>query len=433
MSIKKLFDSINNNRNYLPDTDEKNAFESVESERNLRAIKTTQDTFVPQVNYEKPARFAQYGSAYLYYKSAIERIHDYYPYDGSDADINEFYNGCLPIEQYIFDSRYPRSTGYITMSVGGWGTKTNVLAASGGYGFSDSAEYITFYGGPNTISHTKLQQVFPNPYDDKYQYSNIYDTDIYTTAGLPSDYGSGSRESNLKSDFDKGVTVEFWLKTGSAVASDTYANETQKEAIFDLWNNELSSSADYGRITIAINTLTASSPFIVTVQSGTAAGLDVEGCFEQAMGTGSWTGSVADNTYCLSSWKHYAFSMYNSGSDFTIKLHVDGDLKDTYTSSSMTLGELNSKNMMGRIGGLLTAPSGTLSAASSSHPGPSGLSGGGKLAGSLDEFRFWKGRRNSNELARYWKSQVRGGTNTDISNTTLGVYYKFNEGYNHLR
>ena len=422
MSIKKLFDSTNKNRNYLSDTDEKNAFESVESERNVRAIKTTQDTFVPQIDYERPIQFAQYGSAYLYYKSAIERIHDYYPYDGSDAEINEFYNGCLPIEQYIFDNRYPRTTGYITMSVGGWGTKTNALAASGGYGVSNSTEYITLYGGPNTISHTKLQEVFPNPHDDNYQYSNIYDTDIYTTAGLPSDYGSGSRESNLQSDFDKGVTVEFWFKTGSAVASDTYANETQKEVIFDLWNNELSSSTDYGRITIAINTLTSSSPFIVTVQSGT------EGSFERAIGTGSWTGSVADNTYCLSSWKHYAFSMYNSGSDFTIKLHVDGKLKDTYTSSSMTLGELNSKNMMGRLGGLLTAPSGTLSVASSSHPGPSGLSGGGKLAGSLDEFRFWKGRRNSNEIGRYWKSQVRGGTNTDISNTTLGVYYKFNEG-----
>ena len=41
---------------------------------------------------------------------------------------------------------------------------------------------------------------------------------------------------------------------------------------------------------------------------------------------------------------------------------------------------------------------------------------------------FWKSTRNSSEVARYYRSQVRGGTNTDISNTTLGVYYKFNEG-----
>jgi len=431
MSIKKLFDSTNKSRNYLSDTDQKDAFESVESARNARAIKTTQDTFIPQVNYEKPVNFAKYGSAYLYYKSAIERIHDYYPYDGSDAEINEFYNGCLPIEQYLFDSKYPRTTGYITMSAGGWGSRTNVLAASGGYGSSSASEYITFYGGPNTITHTKLQDVFPNPYDDKYQYSNIYDTDIYTTEGLPTTYGSGSRESNLKSDFDKGVTVEFWFKTGSTNPVATYANKTQKEVIFDLWNNELSSSADYGRITIGINSYTASSPFYVTVQSGTAASYNVSGCFEQAIGTGSWTGSFTDDTYCLSSWKHYAFSMFNSGSDFLIKLHVDGELKDTYTSSSMTLGALNSKNMMGRIGGLLTAPSGTIGSTGSGSTAATVnalYAGAGKLEGALDEFRFWKVRRNSNEIARYWKSQVRGGTNTDISNTTLGVYYKFNEG-----
>ena len=54
MSIKKLFDSTNKSRNYLSDTDQKDAFESVESARNARAIKTTQDTFIPQVNYEKP-------------------------------------------------------------------------------------------------------------------------------------------------------------------------------------------------------------------------------------------------------------------------------------------------------------------------------------------------------------------------------------------
>ena len=36
--------------------------------------------------------------------------------------------------------------------------------------------------------------------------------------------------------------------------------------------------------------------------------------------------------------------------------------------------------------------------------------------------------RNPEEIGINWFTQVRGGTNTDISNTTLGVYYKFNEG-----
>ena len=51
-----------------------------------------------------------------------------------------------------------------------------------------------------------------------------------------------------------------------------------------------------------------------------------------------------------------------------------------------------------------------------------------KLSGSIDEFRFWKVARNAKEIGFNYNAQVGGGTNTDISNTTLGVYYKFNEG-----
>ena len=54
--------------------------------------------------------------------------------------------------------------------------------------------------------------------------------------------------------------------------------------------------------------------------------------------------------------------------------------------------------------------------------------GWGKLSGSLDEFRYWKSRRTSEEINKNYFTQVRGGTNTDIANTELGVYYKFNEG-----
>ncbi len=46
----------------------------------------------------------------------------------------------------------------------------------------------------------------------------------------------------------------------------------------------------------------------------------------------------------------------------------------------------------------------------------------------MDEFRFWKVERTAQDIGRNWFGQVRGGSNTDISNTTLGVYYKFNEG-----
>ena len=106
--------------NLLSETNQKDAFKDVESERNLEQLKIKQDTYTPPVDYSNPVTFARYGSAYYYYKGAIERIHDYYPYDGSGAEINKFYNELLDVEKYIFDNLYPRTHGYIRLAVTGW-------------------------------------------------------------------------------------------------------------------------------------------------------------------------------------------------------------------------------------------------------------------------------------------------------------------------
>ena len=82
MSIKKLFGASDKEKNYLSETDTKDAFnDSVESEKNLKQLVIRDNQNVPQINYADPKNFARYGSAYLYYKTAIERILDYYPYD----------------------------------------------------------------------------------------------------------------------------------------------------------------------------------------------------------------------------------------------------------------------------------------------------------------------------------------------------------------
>ena len=57
-----------------------------------------------------------------------------------------------------------------------------------------------------------------------------------------------------------------------------------------------------------------------------------------------------------------------------------------------------------------------------------GMTGWGKLSGSIDEFRYWKARRTGEEVRENYFTQVRGGTNTSVSNAELGVYFKFNEG-----
>jgi hypothetical protein len=398
MSTKDLF-----NRNYLTDKNEKDAFSEIESADNAKAIHKKQNTFVPQINYADPLSFAKYGSARLYYESAIDRVIDFYPYDGSDAELNEFYNKSLDIEKYVFNNRYPRTNGYANFSPDGWGTTTQ---RNGGYGSPSTNEYITFKAGPNSVSQTAaIKSLVPDPTTSTYQYSNVYDENIYTNDGLPSDYGTGTRTSNLRSNFDDGVTIEFWAKTGSLSPL-----LTEKQVITDLWNNAASSSADYGRITVELDGTATGSPWLITVESGSTS------VFQQVVGTGV-------TVHTLSDWKHYSFVLQNSGSDFHIKLYVDGELDDTEVVTSTTISELNPDNMMGRIGALQTAPKALADASEVTN-----YNGAGKLSGSIDEFRFWKIARNAKEVGQNWFTQIRGGVNTDISNTTLGMYYKFNEG-----
>ncbi|MAG27517.1 hypothetical protein CMI47_18440 [Candidatus Pacearchaeota archaeon] len=410
MSIKKLFESTEKSRNYLSSTDQKDAFKDVESAKNVAQIAKKQSTFVPQVNYGDPKNFVKYGSANLYYKSAMDRIVDFYPYDGSDAEVNEFFNDSLDIDNYIFDNLYPRTNGYVNISADGWGTKT---AEAAGYGIPSALEYITLKGGPNTTTSTTTAGLFRDPESSKRDFANIYDTDIYTNAGLPSDYGSGSRESNLQSDFDRGVTVEFWLKTGSAIPLSDLISKTEKQVIFDLWNNNNERNHDYGRIIIELSGASdlVGSPFRLTVQSGTAGGTP-DGFYRQALGQNI-------NVDTLATWNHYAIKIYNTGSTCVTRFFVNGIYNDQYTHSS-NIGALPQKDLMGRIGALLTASAATTAGLD--------LDGAGKLSGSIDEFRFWKNARTGEEIIKNWFVPVRGGTNSDISNTTLGVYYKFNEG-----
>ena len=405
MSIKKLFDGDVDNRNYLSSTDQKEAFTEVESERNLEQINTKKAQFRPQIDYSNPANFAKFGSAKLYYQAAMERITDYYPYDGSDAEINEFYNKLLDIEKYIFDDLYPRRTGYVKLAES-TGTGSSTVDT---YSLPTTEEFVTLKGGPHAVSgDASLISASNNPYSDKFQHSNVYETDVYTSAGLPSDYGSGTRESNLQSDFEKGVTVEFWLKKPE-FKDPGLADQLGNEVVFDLWTSgSLTGSSDYGRITVELSP-DGSSPLQLTVQSGGV------GFQRQLIGQDLSTTTMA-------TWNHYSIVLFNSGSDFIQKLYVNGGLNDTNTTAGLSVGELKQSGLHGRLGALLTAP------ASASIGSEHLLAGGAKLSASMDEFRFWKTARNGQEIGRNWLSQVRGGTNTDIANTTLGVYYKFNEG-----
>ena len=62
----------------------------------------------------------------------------------------------------------------------------------------------------------------------------------------------------------------------------------------------------------------------------------------------------------MSAWHHYAITIYNSGSNLKTDFYVDGRLNQAQIHSGENLGELTSKNMMGRLGALQYAPSGTM-------------------------------------------------------------------------
>jgi hypothetical protein len=389
MSFKHLFDKAqtlkslsNKSAAEIGSTIESSEFQSQDIIKERR--------FLPAVDYSTASNFARYGSAERYYRDSIDRIYKTYPYDGSLRERLEWENESTEIDLHIYETLYPRSTGYAIMSADGWGTQ---VTEKSGYGWPSSLEYIYLKGGPH-----------PNPDGMSPLYlqftgSNYYDTD-------------SNRTSNLKYDLSgSGVTVEFWLKKDEWIAS-----LTTREGIFDMWNGVTDFSvSQYGRLRISLDSSNeGSSPFSITALSGTT------GITELAMGSSL---TIADG-----SWHHYAVSLMSASSGIETRLYVDGNLNDSSTSGT-GFSEVTGA-LQGWLGALGTHP---VDGVVFPDEGP----GGGRLSGSLDEFRYWKTQRSSQDIGRFWFTQVGGGTNKDpmpfintleVANTKLGVYYKFNEG-----
>ena len=346
----------------------------------------SEDRFIPNVDYNDPGTFARYGSAEEYYVQSLERVYDTYPYDGSLKERLEWENSSTYIDLYLLDNKYPRTNGYINLSYGGWGSGGALID---GYSLPASTEYIFFKGGP----HPNADGM--SPYATSFTGSNYYEPET-------------NRASNLKYDLDgNGVTVEFWLKKDAWVSNQT------KEVVFDLWNGVASGSSTYGRLRIALDgTADGGSPVVITARSGAL------GPIEAPIGTSL---TIADST-----WHHYALSFASASSGVATKLYVDGTLNTESTLGAASINAVTGA-LRAQIGALIT----------SSDIAPAAPQYAGKLSGSLDEFRYWKKQRTSQDIGRYWFTQVGGGTNSDPTpysdsqetvNTQLGVYFKFNEG-----
>jgi hypothetical protein len=400
MSIKKLFDS-NKPQTVLVSTNleeevVKNAPE-LESADNVREQIKRINRYIPAVDFSDPANFVTYGSAQSYYEDAISRIYREFPYDGSEEEATRFHNESNYLDLYIFDNRYPRTTGYAVFSSNGWGTAGTAVT---GWGSSSAPEYISFVGGPHTASGGMPAGTLHYTFTG----SNVYDADIYGTDGTLALDRVGSRESNLNYDLSKGVSVEFWLNKSTWLTSST-----EKEVVFDLWNGSVSSSAGYGRFLLyATGAADGADPLYLHLGSGSSTA-DIS-----LLSSAYTTASIAD-----AAWHHYAVTVQSGSTGLTTKAYVDGTLNKT-TTSAINFGAVTG-SLKAFIGALQTAPSGAAFASTT-------MTGYGKLSGSIDEFRYWKSKRDEKDIQNNWWTQVRGGTNEEIANAELGVYYKFNEG-----
>lgn len=412
MGIKDLFDS--ENTKILTSTTLEEEHEAIESIENIKQKRLSKERFIPQVDFSKPENFAHYGSAERYYENSMKRVLNQYPYDGSEAEIQGFLNNSTYVDLYVLDKKYPRTNGYIKFSATGWGTLTGSVIKAGWGAPSTTGsighEYIDIRGGPHTASGGMIGKDLA----DVFAKSNIYDTDIYDTEGVLSLDRDGSRESNLQFNISSsGGTFEFWFKK-----AHWNAGLTSKEVVFDLWNQEPIGSSQYGRVLLF---LSGASSTTSTMRYQINSGSTLSSLLASSGSVPLLGGKTVDDD-----WHHFAVVFKQNGSNLDFRDYLDGT-PEGVTDASIVFNDMSGSWKL-RLGALQTAPEGITPDKGEAD----GMSGYGKLSASLDEFRYWKTVRTEKEINENLWKQVRGGTNTDISNTNLGVYLKFNEGITNI-
>ena len=175
MSIKDLFNNPGTPKIQKSVTSDE-LVQNVESSAYVEAKRKEFERFVPPIDFSNPANFAKFGSAELYYEKAFERIHNYYPYDGTLHEKVEFENSSSYLDKYVLENLYPRTNGYLTFEAGG-------------------DQYISVFGGPHTASNGMIGKTLDSTFDDSMKYDE-----------------EKKRTSAFEFRGDDGITVEAWLK-----------------------------------------------------------------------------------------------------------------------------------------------------------------------------------------------------------------------------
>ena len=363
----------------------------------LASLERKEDRFIPHIDFSTASHFAKFGSAEKYYEDAFTRIHNFYPYDGSKKEKVEWELSSSYLDKYVFEHEYPRSTGYIYVGTAA-PRDTPKTAAPFNFCSSSNPQYVYIKGGPNADPYGNYKlELEPGKSTTAISKANLYNT-------------SSKRVSNLKFDPNTGITVEFWLKKDDWGGNGSAA---RTETIFHLMNSGSTATVgvDRGDFRIYLDSLTANTSSIyVGIASGTIA---------HTHSVSPGLTDIAD-----SNWHHYAIVNGNSGSYNYVELYVDGEYADFSTGSV----DYNPGTIAAVTGALVAAVGATAGAVANDSTEVGAFGWGDIYKTHIDEFRYWKTKRNAREIGRFYIDQVAGGTNTDTANTDLGVYYKFNEG-----
>ena len=118
MSVKKLFKRTKQASSigkYLKKSSLVDVKSAIESSEQLAASVNKQESYLPAVDYADPKEFAKFGSAEEYYDNAFSHVLNNYPYDGSKLEKVDFYNSMNPLEKWVFENKYPTSTGFVVL------------------------------------------------------------------------------------------------------------------------------------------------------------------------------------------------------------------------------------------------------------------------------------------------------------------------------
>jgi hypothetical protein len=369
MSIKDLWQKQKENKLSVKTINSQNSqefFNEVESPDYVTQYQKSINLYLQDVNFATASNFARFGSARKYYENLTTRITETY----TGKDVYYPYDGSKA-KQLEFENNLNPYEKYIFL-----------------YEYPRSTGYVEFgrtwdavgsgvsgFGATNTPEYIK----FFNQNND-----NIYDPD------------NGLRE-NTRFIPESGSTIEFWMKKNAFPNS---ATQTAKECIF------YTKTYDSDKLLIiyidqAVNT----GSFVINYKYSNLGTSDL-------IYVSSSLSTLAD-----SNWHHHAFVFSTSSGKTSIDYYLDGVYRNTNSTSttSLTYSLTGScLNAIGALGGKITSAG-------------SDLIGYGKLSGSIDEFRFWNTKRNAKQIGLNYFTTIGGGNNV-INNSSIGIYYKFNEG-----